>query len=440
MSGTSTLYGRLFAAGEGARLFTDAAELRAMLLVEGALAQVQGRLGVIPETAGAAIHRASLEVTLDPAALAEPTRRNGVTVPGLVAAFREAMGAPEHAQYVHWGATSQDIQDTALMLRLRQALTLAENALAETAGALGALAEAHAETPMAARTYGQVATPTSFGAVAAGWGWPLLELVEELEALRPRCLWVSLSGAAGTGAALGAMAADTRAGLAAALGLEDPGRSWHADRGPVLRLAGWAERLAAALGKFAEDLLLMTQSGLAELRLGETGGSSTMPQKANPVGPSALLALTRKARAEAALLAQAGSPRQNRDGAAWFTEWLALPALWRAILAAATRGQDIAGTLAPDTGAMAAALAAGGGAPYAEALSFALAGEMPRPEAQAEASRLAAEAAARGRPLAELARAAHPGLDPALFTPARQLGQAPAEARAFAAAVARRGA
>lgn len=144
----SPLYGQLFATGETGRLFTDSAEVRAMLLVEGALAKVQGGLGVIPEISGAAIHRASLEVAIDPGALGAATGQNGVPVPGLVAAFRAAMEAPEHAQYAHWGATSQDIADTALMLRLRQALALAEADIRKLLGALAQAAEDHAATPM----------------------------------------------------------------------------------------------------------------------------------------------------------------------------------------------------------------------------------------------------------------------------------------------------
>ena len=431
----STLYGELFGAGEAARLFSDGAEIRAMLVVEGALAQVQGRLGVIPETAAQAIHRASLEVALDPAALARPTARNGVPVPGLVAAFRAAMGAPEHAQFVHWGATSQDIQDTGLMLRLRQALAEAEAQARATAQALARLAEAHADLPMAARTYGQVATPTSFGAVAAAWGWPLLDLLNEVEALRAASLWVSLSGAAGTGAALGPRAAETRAALAEALGLTDPGRSWHADRGPILRLADWAARLAAALAKMGHDLIAMTQTGIGELRLGATGASSTMPQKANPVGPSALVALAGQVRAQHAALHAAASPQGQRDGAAWFGEWIALPQLWLSALAGLGHARMLAEGVAPDPAEMAAGLKLAQGGAHAEALSFALARHMPRPEAQAEAKRLAQRAAAEGRTLAEVARAAHPELDAGTFDARSQLGQAPAEARAFAARV-----
>ena len=109
---SSALYGRLFPTGDVGRLWSDAAEVRAMLLVEGALARAQGAAGVIPEVSGAFIHRAAMEVQLDPAGLAQATGRNGVAVPALVTAFRAAMEAPEHAQYVHWGATSQDIIDT----------------------------------------------------------------------------------------------------------------------------------------------------------------------------------------------------------------------------------------------------------------------------------------------------------------------------------------
>ncbi|WP_273523874.1 lyase family protein [Rhodosalinus sediminis] len=435
----SALYERLFDAGEGARLFTDGAEIRAMLVVEGALAEAQGRLGVIPETAAQAIRRAAHEVTPDPAALAAETGANGVPVPGLVAAFRRAMGAPEHAQYVHWGATSQDIQDTALMLRLRQALAHAEAEIAATLAALARLAEAQAERPMAARTYGQVATPTSFGAVAAGWGWPLLDLLDELAALRRASLWVSLSGAAGTAAALGPRAGETRAAMAEALGLFDPGRSWHTDRGPVLRLADWAARGGDALAKMGDDLILMTQTGLAEIDLGATGGSSTMPQKANPVGPSALVALAGEVRSSQAALHAAGSPRWQRDGAAWFAEWRAVPALWTAFLAAARHARSLAGTLAPVPAGMDAGLDLAGGAACAEALSFALARRMPRPEAQREAKRLAAAAAAEGTTLAAAARAAHPDLPPETFEAHAQLGTAPDEARAFAARVRARG-
>ncbi|NNE51104.1 MAG: adenylosuccinate lyase family protein, partial [Sulfitobacter sp.] len=204
----SPLYAQLFDTSEAGRLFSDTATIRAMLLVEGALAKVQGNLGVIPELSAAAIHRATLEVQIDPGALARPTASNGVPVPGLVAAFREEMKAPEHAQYAHWGATSQDIIDTGLMLRLRQALALAEEDIRAIVTSLGQAAEEHAALPMAARTYGQHATPTSWGAVLAQFGAPLMDALAGLDQVRESALWVSLSGASGTASALGPKAAE----------------------------------------------------------------------------------------------------------------------------------------------------------------------------------------------------------------------------------------
>ena len=166
----SPLYARLFGDDEAARLFSDSAEVRAMLLVEGALAKVQGALGLIPAESAAFLHRASFEVQIDPSALAAETATNGVPVPALVAAFRTGCNAPDHAAFAHWGATSQDIMDSALALRLKRLLELWETRLDALCAALGTLAETHATLPMAARTYGQLATPTSFGSVVAGWG------------------------------------------------------------------------------------------------------------------------------------------------------------------------------------------------------------------------------------------------------------------------------
>lgn len=432
---SSELYCRLFPAGEAGKLFTDSAEVRAMLLVEGALAKVQGEMGLIPNVSAQFIHRVTLEIPLDPGGLAKDTGTNGVTVPGLVTAFRKAMEAPEHAQYVHWGATSQDIADTAQMLRLRQLLTLLEKGTVEMAQSLGKIAETHADLPMPGRTYGQHATPVTFGATAAHWGAPLLDLLAELPTLRERSLYVSLSGAAGTGAAFGPRAAELRTELAKALNLKDPQRSWHADRGPLLAITGWLTRLATALGKMGEDLILLTQTGISELTLGTTGGSSTMPQKQNPVQPSAMVALSRQVIGLNAIMQGAGLHRQDRDGAAWFTEWLTLPQLCLAAASTLELGKSLAASIAPNPAAMQSALASTLDLIHAEALSFRLAESLPRPEAQTAIKTLCKQSITEQTPLSTLARAAYPDLSlDDIFDPAQQTGQAPAEARAFAAA------
>jgi 3-carboxy-cis,cis-muconate cycloisomerase len=318
--------------------------------------------------------------------------------------------------------------DTALTLRLRRLIDLWDTRLTDLIAALGALARTHADLPIAARTYGQVATPTSFGALVAGWGAPLIRHRDRLAALRPGLLMVSLGGAAGTLSAMGGRGPEVRAALAEALGLGDPGASWHAERDTVAGFSAWMAGLCASLGKIGEDLILMTQSGLAEVSISGAGASSTMPQKQNPVAPSVLVALGRQVAGLSATMQGAALHRQSRDGAAWFTEWLTLPQICISTGKALALALDLAGRLSPDVAAMRRGLEDGLGLIHAEALSFALAERMPRPEAQARVKALCAEATASGTPLSDLAARAFPGL-----TLRADLGTAPEDARAFAA-------
>ncbi len=425
----SAIYRDLLGDPEIAALFTDSAELRAMLVVEGALAKVQGDLGVIPEDAATAIHAASLEVQLDPAALAEATGQNGVPVPGLVAAFREAMGTPE-AQYLHWGATSQDIMDTGQVLRLRQAFGLCDDRLGLLLARLADLAETYAELPMAARTYGQAAVPTSFGAVVAGWGRPVLAAKTALPGVTAPAMCVSLGGAAGTLSAMGEAGPEVRRALAQALGLSDPGTSWHTDRTGVAGLSSWAAGLAGALGKMGEDLILMTQTGIGEVRLRQSGGSSTMPQKANPVLPSVLVAIARQVQALDGVMQGARLHRQQRDGAAWISEWMNLPQICILTGRALAIAQTLSTGIKPVPDAMTQNLEAGAGAIHAEAITFALARTMPRPDAARAVASMVQKAQEGGADLRTRAKSVYPDL----ILPERSLGTAPTEARAFATA------
>lgn len=405
-----------------------------MLLVEGALARVQGALGLIPAEAAAFIDRSAHEVQIDPAGLAAETGRNGVPVPALLAAFRKEAQAPGLMQYLHWGATSQDIMDTALALRLRPMLVLWEKRLEALLLRLAALAETHARQPMAARTYGQFATPTSFGMVVAGWGWPLLEWKRQFGPLRTSVLKVSLSGAAGTLSAMGSLGPQVRADLAAALGLADPGHSWHSDRSSVSQLAGFAAGLAGSLGKLGEDVLALSQSGLSEVGSG-AGGSSTMPQKQNPVAASALVALARHVIGLAGLLQGSALHRQQRDGATWFGEWLALPQLCVSAGRMLMLADEVVEGLRPDPEAMARLLEDGQGLIHAEALTFALADTMPRPDAAARVKALCDEARTTGATLIALANREFPGTDWSSALVERGMGVAEAEALDFAAQV-----
>ncbi len=429
----SGLYRDLFHDAEIGSLFSDSAEVRAMMLVEGALAKVQGQLGIIPELSAAFIERSCREIQVDPTGLTSETGVNGIPVPALVKAMRTAMEAPEHAQYLHWGATTQDIMDTALALRLRQVFALIEKRLEAVLWTLADLAEAHAELPMAGRTWMQVATPTSFGAVVASWGLPLWDLHSTRDSVSFGFKNVSLSGAAGTGAAYGPKAAELRQRLADELRLGNRNASWHSARNGIAGLSAWATQICASLAKMGEDVLLMSQSGIGELRLGGGGGSSTMPQKQNPVAPSLLSALARNTIGANTTIQGAAIHRQQRDAAAWMSEWMALGQVCMGVGRALAVADELIGQMTPDARAMLANLDDGRGLIYAEALQFALTDRMSRPDAQAAVKDLCQSVIAEGGSLrdAAVAKWDHPGLG-ALFSPEAQLGLAPANAHGFA--------
>lgn len=428
----SAIWRGLHGDAELAALFTDSAEIRAMLLFEGALARVQGRIGLIPETAAAAISRASETVMIDPAALAAGTAGAGVSAPTLVEAFRQAMEAPEHAAHVHHGATSQDVVDTGLVLRLRRAIDIIDERLAGLAATLDERARAEAETVMAARTRGQIATPTTLGAKIAVWRAPLPRCRDRLAALRPRLLRVSLAGASGTGAAMGPRAGEVAAALADELGLAHDPVPWHAARDCVAELGGVLTLVTGALGKMGLDLIQLMQTEVAEVAAGARGGSSTMPQKANPVGAETLVALARANAGIVGRLYDAQLHAQERDGAAWALEWLTLPQIIIATGAALAHAERLAGTLDARPKAMRRTIDATGGLMLAEAATFALAAHMPRPEAQALVKAACAEALASGAPLGDVlaAKTDAPVNWPEVLDPAAYIGAAPAIARA----------
>ena len=433
----SAIYGALFNDPEIADLFSDSAEIRALLRVLGELARAQGDLGLIPTDSAAAIHAAAQTVQIDAATLAHDTGQNAVVIPALIQAFRAAMQAPEHAQYVHWGATSQDIIDTGLILRLQKALTIYRDRLTTLAKSLGHLAQTHADLPMAARTWGQIATITSFGAVIASWGAPLIRHLDRLHELKPRLLQVSLSGASGTLSAMGKSGPQVRADLAKSLDLSDSPQSWHATRDSIAELSAWMTLLTGSLGKMAEDMILLAQSGIEEISFASGGSSSTMPQKSNPVLASLIAALARHTGALNATMQGAMIHRQQRDGVAWLTEWLSLPQVCIATGRALAAANALATEITPNPGQMSANIDDGRGLIYAEALTFALARQMPRPDAQAAIKTLCRQAMATNVSVLNLAITKWPDAGLAnICTPGAQLGIAPAQARHFAQAAA----
>lgn len=374
----SALYGPLFTDREVAGLFSDAAELDAIVVVERALARAEGRLGVIPAAAADEIDRSLDGFSADPALFADGARGAGVAIPGLVKALRKAVGG-EAAQYVHWGPTSQDIVDTALVLRLDTATRLIGTRLDGVIKQLVSLAERHKTTVMAARTRSQIAVPTTFGLRVAGWLAPLVRRRAQLSEVRDRLLMVQFGGAAGTASAIGSEGVRVMEGLAAELGLQAPAMPWHTQRDGLMELAAWLANLTASLGKIGADVALSARSEIVELRPGSGGGSSTMPQKVNPVAAEFLVTLARYTVGTLGTFAQAGIHAEERDGTAWSLEWITLPAMVAAAAGALSHAEELIGGLVVEEVAMAGRA---GGATLAEAASFALSQHMPREKAQ----------------------------------------------------------
>jgi 3-carboxy-cis,cis-muconate cycloisomerase len=425
---SSAIHGDLFSTPEMRRLFGDERRVAAMVAVEAALARAQARCGVIPTDAARAITVAAGRFKPDLAALGAGSDAAGVPIPALVAQLRKAVGG-DAASWAHWGATSQDIVDTALVLLLRDATTLFDRRLADLAERMADLAREHRDTVMSARTRLQQAAPTTFGLKLAGWRAPLVANRDRLAELSSRLLVVQFGGAAGTLAPLGDAGIAVMEALAAELDLGVPALPWHTRRDAFAELAGWLSLVTGSLGKLGLDVGLMTQSEIGELRESRDtarGGSSTLPQKANPVGSEMLVALARQNAGALASMHQALLHENERSGMGWSLEWLALPGMLMATDAALVHAQRIADGLVVDTARMAANIEASYGMMLAEAASFALAAHMPRPEAQKLVKDAVATALAEGRHLFDvLAETGPAGIDwAALRRPENWLGVA----------------
>ena len=317
------ILGRLFDPGQVARCFELQAEIDAMLLFETALAKVQENAGLIPQGAAQAIETAAGAFAPDLDALSEATRRDGVCVPELVRQLRKAVGEP-HAQHVHFGATSQDVVDTSLVLRLKPALEQIEHEIAQVTAGLTRLAGAWSPKRLNGHTRMQTALPISVGDKIRNWTRPLQDAVVALEALRPRLLRLQFGGAVGTLDKLGESGKDVSDALAAELGVA-PSANWHTQRGALAALAGWLSEVTGALGKIGQDISLMAQNEVSEIAISGGGGSSAMPHKQNPVSAELLVTLARYNAAQTGGMHQALIHENERSGAAWALEWMILP-------------------------------------------------------------------------------------------------------------------
>lgn len=319
---TRSLLQHLVGDAEFEALFTDAAELAAILRFEAALAGAEADAGLIPTDAATAIERVIDGFAPDWIDLAQGIAKDGVVVPALVRQLRAAAG--ENAKWVHFGATSQDAIDTGLMLRLASAIGLIEQRLTAIETALGALGERDGDQTMMAHTRMQQALPITVGAKIASWTAPLARGRHTLGALGRRLLVIQLGGPVGTRAELG-NAADTVARRMAErldLGLAEP---WHAERDPIAELGGVLSLISGALGKLGADVALLAQNEVAIVKLEGGGGSSAMAHKSNPVNAELLMAAARFNAGLLGTLHQALVHEYERSGAAWTLEWMVLP-------------------------------------------------------------------------------------------------------------------
>lgn len=379
LSFESALYGGLFSDPEIAQLMGDAAEISAMIRVEKALALVEARLGLLPEDMVEVLVTALDSAFIDPGVLAEGLRRDGVIAPAFLAELKKQIPASA-AQALHWGATSQDVADLALILRLRSVLDLIQARLDDLIRALGTLARKHQTTMCLARTRSQAAAPTLFGLKAANWLQPFLRHRRRLDELRPRLLCVQFGGATGTLSALGGRGIEVMDALADELGLAQA-EPWHTARDRIEELAGFLAMIAASIGRMGADFVLFAQSETREIGFIGAGGSSSMPHKQNPVVAEVLVSLARFAGTQAGALHQAAIQVNERDGAAWTLEWLALPPLIGATGSALLLAREALASLRVVPARMAENLAATRGLVLSEAASFALAEHMPRADA-----------------------------------------------------------
>jgi 3-carboxy-cis,cis-muconate cycloisomerase len=315
---------RLLGDAEISALFSAEADLVQMTLFESALAVAEGAEGVIPAEAAQAIAEKLTTFTPDLEAIATAAAKDGVIAVEFVRQARAHVGEP-HGQHLHFGATSQDVVDTSLALRLRSALAILDERLAQLIAKLEHLAARFGNRTVMGRTRMQDALPMTVGARVESWSLPPARHRDRLQELLPRVLVLQLGGPVGTLDRLGEKGRAVAQHLAAALNLELPVRSWHSQRDTLAELAGWLSLVTGSLGKMGADISLMAQSGAGEIEIEGGGGSSAMPHKQNPVRAEVLVALARHNATLVAGMHHALVHEQERSGAAWTLEWLTLP-------------------------------------------------------------------------------------------------------------------
>jgi len=400
----SAVLGNLFGTAEMRALFADRQRLQYMLDTEAALARVQARLGIIPQEAATAIGVAGSVDRLSLDDIAASTQIVGYPVVALVKALGRLAGA-DAARYVHWGATTQDILDTALVLQIRAGLDLVERGLVAIIRALAERAIRHRGDVMAGRTHLQHALPITFGCKCAVWLAPLLDDVERLRQMRPRVLKVQFGGAVGTLASLGTQGREVTVGLAQELGLGTPDAPWHVSRAGLVETACALGTICGNLTKFATDIILLMQTEIAEVfepHQAGRGGSSTMPQKRNPIVSEYVIAASRGVHALVPLMLAAMAQDHERATGPWQSEQLALPQIFVLTSGALAHAVTLAEGITVDAARMRRNLDSTGGLILAEAVMMTLAEKTGRAVAHDLVEHACTRAIEQCRPLGDI--------------------------------------
>jgi 3-carboxy-cis,cis-muconate cycloisomerase len=429
----SVLFRDAFGTPRMREVFSDRALISRYVEVEIALAKAEAACGVIPAEAAEAIARRADASTFDFDQLRQETDNVGYPILPLVHQLAQQCG--NAGRYVHWGATTQDIMDTAVVLQLRQGLKLIEDDISALRGILADLSQRYRDTPMAGRTHLQQALPVTFGYKTSIWLAMFDRHAERLRQLKPRVLVGQFAGAAGTLASLGDKGFEVQKALCDELDLGVPVSTWHVARDGFAEAVNFLALVTGSLGKIALDIMIMASTEFAEVYepfVKGRGASSTMPQKRNPISSELMLAAAKAVRQHAGLMLDATIHDFERATGPWHAEWIAIPESFVLTAGALHQAKFALGGLIVDETQMAKNLDISRGLIVAEAVMMGLAPKLGRQEAHDvvyDACRHANEARISLREALTADKRVTSRIDPAtierLTSPENYLGLAP---------------
>ena len=429
----STILRDIFTTEAMRRVFSDERRIEYYLQFEAALARVQARLGIVPAKAAEEIDRQCRIETIDLAKLKRQTERIGYSVLPVVQQIVENC-ADGLGEWCHWGATTQDITDTATVMQIAEALRLVEADLHAISASLADLARRYRDTPMAGRSNLQQAVPITFGFKAATLLAAMQRHRARLDELKPRVLVGEFAGAAGTLSSLGSEGLKVQAALMQELGLGQPEIAWHTVRDRIAEVGCFLALVTGTLGKLSMDVKLLMQTEVGEVfepfHEGR-GSSSTMPQKRNPISCLYIHATAALVRQNAAALLEAAVADHERSTGPWQIEWIALPEIFLLASGCLAQSRDLVAGLQVDEKQMRANLDLTRGMIVSEAVMMGLGPKLGRQRAHDLVYDICRKAVATGRPLldllaedAEIARHATRSELAKLTDPANYLGLA----------------